>query len=172
MEMVRLGFDIATGLLSIGAFFIWYNDFRHSYLRFLAIPLPVVGSIILFADSSVMFMLVTFVISLGLIVWYQKSGALDRLFKDLKAEKEAGQLEVVDNQKGEIRGKLGRVEFDYYDRDGDKTRRIVDVDRVYYEAGNGYFDGFCNARKARRTFRMDRVAGSVVDHETGEVVDL
>lgn len=57
------------------------------------------------------------------------------------------------------------IRFEYEDRNGDLSMREVEVTAISDE----YFEGWCRARKAARTFRLDRVTGDVVSMETGEI---
>jgi len=60
---------------------------------------------------------------------------------------------------------LDVIRFDYEDRDGDASTREVEVTGV----DESYLEGWCRERRARRTFRLDRISGTVVSLETGEV---
>ncbi|MGS0943736.1 WYL domain-containing protein (plasmid) [Pseudomonas luteola] len=62
--------------------------------------------------------------------------------------------------------KLGLVEFTYEDSKGAITSRKVTVHSVTHT----YLKGKCHARKAERTFRLDRIIGDIVDLETGEIL--
>ena len=60
---------------------------------------------------------------------------------------------------------LDVVMFRYRDREGSETERTVNVTGMDEEK----FEGWCHARRAPRTFRLDRVRGRVTSIETGEV---
>ncbi len=62
---------------------------------------------------------------------------------------------------------LDVVRFDYLDRDGDSTRREVEVTA----ASDEYFEGWCRVRRAMRTFRIDRVDGDIISIATGEIAN-
>ncbi|HDO1312057.1 WYL domain-containing protein [Aeromonas veronii] len=50
------------------------------------------------------------------------------------------------------------VEFTYVDRNGDKTRRVVNVDEVSFNGkGQFYLRGECVASNERRTFKVDNI---------------
>lgn len=63
----------------------------------------------------------------------------------------------------------GKVELLYRDASGNTTKRQVLVKECDVANQNGYLIGFCEMRKAIRTFRIDRVA-KAVDMETGEII--
>jgi hypothetical protein len=62
--------------------------------------------------------------------------------------------------------KLGLIEFTYEDSEGAITSRKVTVHSVTHT----YLKGKCHARKAERTFRLDRIVGDIIDLETGELI--
>jgi hypothetical protein len=55
----------------------------------------------------------------------------------------------------------------YEDARGNVSRRMVRVKAIGPSEGAGYVHGFCQLRKADRTFRVDGIR-EVVDHRTGE----
>ncbi|EME0887375.1 WYL domain-containing protein [Pseudomonas aeruginosa] len=61
--------------------------------------------------------------------------------------------------------RLGRVQFTYEDVDGDISFRTVTVHHVT----RFYLKGECHSRRAERTFRLDRVIGTLTDCDTGEI---
>lgn len=63
--------------------------------------------------------------------------------------------------------KLDTVQFTYMDSGGNYTEREVVVQLVTDDC----FEGYCKLRRETRTFRIDRVVGSVVSKETGEIID-
>ncbi|MFJ3050872.1 WYL domain-containing protein [Pseudomonas nitroreducens] len=63
--------------------------------------------------------------------------------------------------------RIGTVEFTYEDADGDITVRTVTVHSV----NDAYLIGECHARRAERTFRLDRIIGQLTDCDTGELLD-
>lgn len=61
---------------------------------------------------------------------------------------------------------LAEIEFTYYDAQSNKSHRRVTVHTI----DDDYFEGFCHKRKALRTFVIGKVAGKVLDVETGELL--
>lgn len=61
---------------------------------------------------------------------------------------------------------MGVVEFTYKDAEGDITSRRVTVHAIT----STYLKGHCHERGAERTFRLDRIIGSVVNVQTGEIL--
>lgn len=61
---------------------------------------------------------------------------------------------------------LGTVQFTYEDVDGDISFRTVTVHHVT----RFYLKGECRTRRAERTFRLDRIIGTLTDCDTGEVL--
>ncbi|WP_287031367.1 WYL domain-containing protein [Pseudomonas sp. UBA6310] len=61
---------------------------------------------------------------------------------------------------------MGVVEFTYMDAEGDITNRRVTVHSIT----GTYLKGHCHERGAERTFRLDRIMGSVVNVQTGEIL--
>ncbi|WP_415034483.1 WYL domain-containing protein [Azonexus sp.] len=59
------------------------------------------------------------------------------------------------------------LNIQYVDVNGKKTRRTVHVSECDTRESNGYLKGFCQLRRAPRTFRLDRVIVAI-DVETGE----
>lgn len=62
---------------------------------------------------------------------------------------------------------IGMVGFSYIDADGFSSDRTV----IVHSVTDDYLKGECMDRKAERTFRLDRIHGDVVNHETGELID-
>ena len=58
--------------------------------------------------------------------------------------------------------------FDYIDRDGVITSRSVLGCRIEASEENHYLTGFCETRRAERTFRLDRISGRLRVKSTGE----
>lgn len=58
--------------------------------------------------------------------------------------------------------------FDYIDRDGVVTSRSVLGCRIEASDTNQYLTGFCEARSADRTFRIDRISGRLRAKSTGD----
>ncbi|PKQ81892.1 hypothetical protein CJP16_03595 [Aeromonas sobria] len=51
------------------------------------------------------------------------------------------------------------VEFTYVDREGDRTRRTLNVEEVSFnDMGQFYLRGICLSRNERRTFKVDNIA--------------
>lgn len=61
--------------------------------------------------------------------------------------------------------------FTYIDREGVGSERTVDVNGISQNDGATYLEGFCQNRKENRTFRTDRILGSLTNLGTGEVID-
>ena len=63
------------------------------------------------------------------------------------------------------------IKFKYKDKDkaGAATSRIVHVNSAWVEYDSIYFRGYCELRNDSRTFRLDRVEGSILNTESGEV---
>lgn len=61
---------------------------------------------------------------------------------------------------------IGKIEFTYQDTEGNVTRRTVTVHSVTHS----HIKGECHARRAERTFRIDRIIGDVIDCNTGEIL--
>lgn len=62
--------------------------------------------------------------------------------------------------------------FTYADSTGVTEQRTVDVARISSNGSLTYLEGHCHARKAERTFRTDRIRGSLTDMDSGEVVPV
>lgn len=62
--------------------------------------------------------------------------------------------------------------FTYADSAGAAEPRTVDVARISSNGSLTYLEGHCHARKAERTFRTDRIRGSLTDMDSGEVVSV
>ena len=54
------------------------------------------------------------------------------------------------------------LEFDYYDRKRNKSRRTVEPYRLILKAMNWYFEGFCLARRDFRIFKLSRMSEAVL----------
>ena len=61
-------------------------------------------------------------------------------------------------------------EFDYAKEDGEITSRRVYVQSTSYSGGRQYLEGICKTRNARRTFRVDRVIGSMTRVDDGQML--
>ena len=79
----------------------------------------------------------------------------------------APDTEAPPDEKSSAKVRSQVVSFSYVDAKGDRTTRKVRVDRV----GEWHFSGYCQKRRALRTFRYDRVSGRVTLQETGEIVE-
>ncbi len=62
--------------------------------------------------------------------------------------------------------------FDYADRDGVLTRRTVMVQTVGQSNGRTYLEGICQVRHAVRTFRTDRIIGTLEHVGSGETLSV
>lgn len=62
--------------------------------------------------------------------------------------------------------------FTYADSTGATEQRTVDVARISSNGSLTYLEGHCHARNAERTFRTDRIRGSLTDMDSGEVVPV
>lgn len=61
------------------------------------------------------------------------------------------------------------VEFSYEDALGQwSQRRVTAYSITRNNDGHGYIQGRCHTRRATRTFRLDRVSGSILCLDTGE----
>ena len=58
-------------------------------------------------------------------------------------------------------------EFDYAKEDGEISSRRVFVQSTSYSGGRQYLEGICKTRNAHRTFRVDRVIGSMTRVDDG-----
>ncbi|MDD2649097.1 MAG: YafY family protein [Eubacteriales bacterium] len=56
--------------------------------------------------------------------------------------------------------------FDYMDRTGRKTRRMVEPYQIAFIGGQWYFRGFCRTRGDYRMFRLSRISALHVANET------
>lgn len=63
--------------------------------------------------------------------------------------------------------RLDAIRFSYLNADGEFSDRRVVVRVLDGE----YFQGVCQARRALRTFRLDRVVGTITSEDTGEIAD-
>lgn len=63
---------------------------------------------------------------------------------------------------------LCSIAFDYEDASGQWTERTVTVHSV----SRIHIKGECHARRAERTFRLDRIMSDITDIETGEILDI
>lgn len=171
---LMLGFliDLSALIFCLAGALFWFLMWRGSWIGYLSALIGAVGVINFFADVSGVFSIGAFVLGLAITLYAAKFGGLDDFIEEVKIRRLINQKQVVNNKQGQVRGKLGVYEFDYYDQGRNKTRRKVEVNRLYYEMGVGYFEGYCFKRKAARTFRLDRVAGDVIDLSTGEIVRL
>ena len=75
---------------------------------------------------------------------------------------------TIEDWKGDLRtiwqGDPRTIEFTYGTRDGDKTRRKVDVEQVLVDGrGEIYMRAFCHLRNEPRTFRFDRIRTKILD---------
>ncbi|MEG6507999.1 WYL domain-containing protein [Methyloligella sp. 2.7D] len=62
-----------------------------------------------------------------------------------------------------------RLALTYEDSKGDRTRRLIVVEKVSRTAAGEYcLQAFCELRQARRSFRVDRIV-EIIDTRTGEV---
>ena len=65
------------------------------------------------------------------------------------------------------------ITFTNKDSEGEVTDRIVKVFGFEVtEQGAWYANGFCHSAWARRTFRMDRIIGTITEMETGEILSV
>ena len=62
--------------------------------------------------------------------------------------------------------------FSYRDSGGAYTQRTVNVLHVSQQGHRTYLEGYCELRKATRTFGTDGIRGKLTDMETGEVITL
>lgn len=62
---------------------------------------------------------------------------------------------------------LDTIQFCYVDANGEFSEREVIVKVIT----DDYFNGYCKASMAGRTFRLDRVQGNITSKETGEILD-
>lgn len=65
-----------------------------------------------------------------------------------------------------------RFRIQYRDEAISWEQRDVRVDRISSNGPHTYLEGFCELRRAPRTFRTDRIRGDVLDLETGELLPL
>lgn len=65
------------------------------------------------------------------------------------------------------------IGFVYENSEGEVTSRMVKFHAIESE-GNGiwYLNGFCHLAWRLRTFRIDRIIDTIIDIETGEVIDV
>ncbi len=61
-------------------------------------------------------------------------------------------------------------EFDYAKEDGEISLRRVFVQSTTYSGGRQYLEGICKTRNAHRTFRVDRVIGSMTRVDDGQML--
>lgn len=80
-------------------------------------------------------------------------------------EKKAGPNRVGEFPKPRSVAAIDVLKFTYEDQSGNITFRTVDL----YGVTDTYMEGLCHSRKAIRTFRFDRVMGSITSLETGEI---
>lgn len=62
--------------------------------------------------------------------------------------------------------------FTYTDADFQSSERTVKVNAISTNGGFTYLEGYCEDRKGLRTFRTDRIDGSLVDIESGEILSV
>lgn len=62
--------------------------------------------------------------------------------------------------------------FTYADSMGATEQRTVDVKRISSNDRYTYLEGYCHARKEARTFRTDRIRGSLTDMDSGELIPV
>lgn len=62
--------------------------------------------------------------------------------------------------------------FTYADSTGVTEQRTVDVERISSNGRMTYLEGRCHDRKAERTFRTDRIRGSLTDMDSGELIPV
>ena len=165
--MLLTAFSFSAAFFCIAAAFFWYFMFFRSWLRFLSALFGAAGLLIVFADVSFLVVAIGFIVGIAVTQYASLHGGLDEF---IKFKNERDRLSADDKSGSPA---LGSYEFDYQDANGTVTRRKVDVFKIYYSSdGDGCMDGFCHSRKAKRTFRLDRIFGDVIDLETGEVITL
>lgn len=62
------------------------------------------------------------------------------------------------------------LRFAYQDSTGQRQERTVKVSSISEAEGLNYLEGYCHTRQDFRTFRTDRIHGSLVDIESGEIL--
>lgn len=62
------------------------------------------------------------------------------------------------------------LRFAYKDNTGQSLERTVKVSSISEGNGLNYLEGYCHTRQDFRTFRTDRIRGSLVDIESGEIL--
>lgn len=64
------------------------------------------------------------------------------------------------------------LSFTYKDNTGQILERTVKVSSISEANGLNYLEGYCHTRQDFRTFRTDRIRGSLVDMESGEILSV
>jgi len=92
----------------------------------------------------------------------------------LQEKKEQEKQQAWDEEKKRQRGNRRPpvIAFDYEDARGNKSSRQIKNPIRFSYAQLWYINGFCLTRQEARTFRFDRIQGSIVDVETGEVIAI
>lgn len=78
-----------------------------------------------------------------------------------------GEKEKFERIKGAILSSKS-IEFDYYNANMEKVRRIVDPLQLCFKARNWYFKGYCHVRKQMRFFKLKRIRNLVCLEESFE----
>ncbi|TVY03123.1 helix-turn-helix transcriptional regulator [Cohnella terricola] len=58
------------------------------------------------------------------------------------------------------------VSFEYIDKDGTTTNRIVEPDQLHFSETSWYLKGFCLSRMSYRTFKLSRINHLTMDEKT------
>lgn len=131
--------------------------------------------------------LIILLIIAGVIYWVLKHRrGSDYGMPDIKVEARLGSSDdisdykrynSIDDWKKDLKvlwqGQPRRIEFTYESKNGEKTRRKVDVRRVVKDDSNRtYLQGFCFLRKEYRTFLIDNITTKILDKsQRYEVID-
>lgn len=91
--------------------------------------------------------------------------------KQAKREAERAKKEAEKAEREEMLARRPEmVSFTYLNADFVLTERTVEITSAYEDHGEMYIRAYCHLRAARRTFRLDRIRGDVVNVLTGEVM--
>ena len=123
-------------------------------------------------------LLITLAIGLVIWAWHKSSAEKERLAQAQlplalpppPPPEDSDETAAARPPGGELRWRTTvRLRLYYSDTDGSATERVVDVTHFDSRSQGLVFAGHCHLRRARRTFRLDRVS-ACVHPETGEVI--
>lgn len=94
---------------------------------------------------------------------HAQKGLIQLSFYDWKGRSEIHQVLKI-CQEAVAKGRL--ISFDYIDKDGNSTKRMVEPYRLHFSETSWYLKGFCLERRGYRTFKLSRTENLQMELKT------